>query len=158
MSKNQKQQKYCNYTRLPSSKFILLFVNSTMRPSLNHSITFTTQPYMCLPKRILMEMVPGANRQGRPRKRWEDDIIAVMAAPSSRLIGMLRIGIDGLILFMEPMSFGTRCKDRYTAYVTEIDLIDAQYKDNDLSNIWPSHHSGMWEGVPCQGEGGTVKW
>ena len=24
-----KQQKYCNYTRLPSSKFILLFVNST---------------------------------------------------------------------------------------------------------------------------------
>ena len=32
---------------------------------------------MCLPKRILMEMVPGTNRQlGRPRKRWEDDIIA----------------------------------------------------------------------------------
>ena len=31
---------------------------------------------MRLPKRILMEMAPGANRQGRPRKRWEDDIIA----------------------------------------------------------------------------------
>ena len=30
MSKSQKQQKYCNYTRLPSSKFILLFVNSTI--------------------------------------------------------------------------------------------------------------------------------
>ena len=30
MSKSQKQQKYCNYTGLPSSKFILLFVNSTM--------------------------------------------------------------------------------------------------------------------------------
>ena len=29
MSKSQKQQKYCNYTRLPSSKFILLFFNST---------------------------------------------------------------------------------------------------------------------------------
>ena len=23
-----------------------------------------------------METVPGTNRQGRPRKRWEDDIIA----------------------------------------------------------------------------------
>ena len=36
------------------------------------------------------------------------------------------------------------------AYVTEI---DAQYKDDNLSNIWPPHHhdSGMWEGVPCQG-------
>ena len=31
---------------------------------------------MRLPKRILMEMVPGTNRQGRPRKRWENDIIA----------------------------------------------------------------------------------
>ena len=31
---------------------------------------------MRLPKRILMEMVPGTKRQGRPRKRWEDDIIA----------------------------------------------------------------------------------
>ena len=31
---------------------------------------------MHLPKRVLMEMVPGTNRQGRPRKRWEDDIIA----------------------------------------------------------------------------------
>ena len=31
---------------------------------------------MRLPKRILAEMVPGTNRQGRPRKRWEDDIIA----------------------------------------------------------------------------------
>ena len=31
---------------------------------------------MRLPKRILMEMVPGTNRQGRPRKIWEDDIIA----------------------------------------------------------------------------------
>ena len=31
---------------------------------------------MRLPKRILMEMVPGTIRQGRPRKRWEDDIIA----------------------------------------------------------------------------------
>ena len=31
---------------------------------------------MRLPKRILMEMVPGTNRQGRPRKRREDDIIA----------------------------------------------------------------------------------
>ena len=31
---------------------------------------------MRLPKRILMEMVPDTNRQGRPRKRWEDDIIA----------------------------------------------------------------------------------
>ena len=30
MSKSQIQQKYCNYTRLPSPKFILLFVNSTM--------------------------------------------------------------------------------------------------------------------------------
>ena len=25
----------------------------------------------------------------------------------------------------------------YTAYMTEIDLFDAQYKDKDLSNIWP---------------------
>ena len=33
MSKSQKQQKYCNYTRLPSSKFILLFVNSTIKSS-----------------------------------------------------------------------------------------------------------------------------
>ena len=31
---------------------------------------------MRLSKRILMEMVPGTNRQGGPRKRWEDDIIA----------------------------------------------------------------------------------
>ena len=31
---------------------------------------------MRLPKRILMEMVPGTNRQGRPGKRWEDDITA----------------------------------------------------------------------------------
>ena len=31
---------------------------------------------MRLPKHILMEMVTGTNRQGRPRKRWEDDIIA----------------------------------------------------------------------------------
>ena len=31
---------------------------------------------MRLPKRTLMEMVPGTNRQERPRKRWEDDIIA----------------------------------------------------------------------------------
>ena len=31
---------------------------------------------MRLPKCILMEMVPGTNRQGRPRKGWEDDIIA----------------------------------------------------------------------------------
>ena len=31
MSKSQKQQKYYNYTRLPSPKFILLFVNSTMQ-------------------------------------------------------------------------------------------------------------------------------
>ena len=31
---------------------------------------------MCLPKRIFMEMVPGTNRQGIPRKRWEDDITA----------------------------------------------------------------------------------
>ena len=30
---------------------------------------------MRLPKRILIEMVPGTNRQGRPRKRLEDDII-----------------------------------------------------------------------------------
>ena len=29
--KSQKQQKYCNYTRLPSPKFILLFVNSTTK-------------------------------------------------------------------------------------------------------------------------------
>ena len=28
------------------------------------------------PKRILLETVPGTNRQGRPRKRWEDDILA----------------------------------------------------------------------------------
>ena len=90
--------------------------------------------------------------QGRDGK-----MISLLAAPSSRLIGMLRIGIDGLILFMEPTSFETPCKDRYTAYVTEIDLFDAQYKDNDLSNIWPSHHLGMWEGVPCQGEGGYSK-
>ena len=62
---------------------------------------------MRLPKRILMEMVPGTNRQGRDGK-----VILLLAAPSSRLIGMLRIGIDGLILFMEPTSFGTRCKDR----------------------------------------------
>ena len=101
---------------------------------------------MRLPKRILMEMVPGTNRQGRPRKRWktfayraeniclqsslffpnaflwkwslvptdrEDQgrdgkMISLLAAP------MLKIGIDGLILFMEPTSFGTRCKDRQT--------------------------------------------
>ena len=31
---------------------------------------------MRLPKRILIEMVPGINRQRRPRKRWEDVIIA----------------------------------------------------------------------------------
>ena len=35
------------------------------------------------------------------------------------------------------------------AYVTEIDIFDAQYKDNNLSNarIWPPHHSGLWEGT-----------
>ena len=62
---------------------------------------------MRLPKHILMEMVPGTNRQGRYGK-----MISLLAAPSSRLIGMLRIGTDGLILFMQPTSFGTRCKDR----------------------------------------------
>ena len=62
---------------------------------------------MRLPKHILMEMVPGTNRQGRDGK-----MILLLAAPSSRLIGMLRIGKDGLILFMEPTSFGSRCKDR----------------------------------------------
>ena len=29
-----------------------------------------------LPKRAFLEMVPRTNRQGRPRKRWEDDITA----------------------------------------------------------------------------------
>ena len=38
-----------------------------------------------------MEMVPGTNRQGRPRKR------SLLAAPFLRFLGMLRIGIDGLI-------------------------------------------------------------
>ena len=37
MSKSQKQQKYCNYTRLPSPKFILLFVNSTINKVTNFS-------------------------------------------------------------------------------------------------------------------------
>ena len=66
---------------------------------------------MRLPKRILMWkwcVVPTDKEdQGRDGK-----MISLLAAPSSRLIGMLRIGIDGLILFMEPTSFGTRCKDR----------------------------------------------
>ena len=71
---------------------------------------------MRLPKRILMEMVPGTTDkedQGRDGK-----MISLLAAPSSRLIGMLRIGLDGLILFMEPTSFGTRCKDRFLLFKT----------------------------------------
>ena len=40
MSKSQKQQKYCNYTRLPSSKFILLFVNSTKCPEMQRKWFF----------------------------------------------------------------------------------------------------------------------
>ena len=63
-----------------------------------------------LPKRILMEwsLVPTDKEdQGRDGK-----MISLQVAPSSRLKGMLRIGIDGLILFMEPTSFGTRCKER----------------------------------------------
>ena len=60
---------------------------------------------MRLPKRILMwkwSLVPTDKEdQGRDGK-----MISLLAAPSSRLIGMLRIGIDGLILFMEPTSFG----------------------------------------------------
>ena len=41
---------------------------------------------MRLPKRILMEIVPGTNRQGRDGK-----MISLLTAPSSRLTGMLRI-------------------------------------------------------------------
>ena len=40
MSKSKKQQKYCNYTRLPSPKFILLFVNSTIVLSKCYKICF----------------------------------------------------------------------------------------------------------------------
>ena len=50
-----------------------------MLASLNHSCPdghVCWMSNMLLPKRILMEMVPGTYRQGRPRKRWEDDIIA----------------------------------------------------------------------------------
>ena len=43
--------------------------------SLNGAIT-DKGAIMRLPKRILMEMVPGTNRQGKTMKRWEDDIIA----------------------------------------------------------------------------------
>ena len=67
---------------------------------------------MRLPKRILMEMVPDTNGQGKDGK-----MISLLAAPSSKLIGMLRIRIDGLILFMEPTSFGTRCKDSYRCFI-----------------------------------------
>ena len=35
---------------------------------------------------------------------------SLLATPSLRLIGMLRIGIDGLILFMEPTSLGPGAK------------------------------------------------
>ena len=45
--------------------------------------------------------------QGRDGK-----MISLLEAPSSRLIGMLRIGKDGLILFMEPTSFIDRKIDR----------------------------------------------
>ena len=51
-------------------------------------------------------------QQTRKTQGRDGKMISLLAAPSSRLIGMPSIGIGGLILFMEPPSFGTRCKDR----------------------------------------------
>ena len=68
---------------------------------------------MHLSKHILMEMVPGTNRQGRPRKRWEDDIIA-----GSIFLEAYRNAEDGntwVDFFhggQRPLGHGTRCKDR----------------------------------------------
>ena len=42
-------------------------------------------------------------------------------------------------------------------YVTEIDIFDAQYKDNDLSNIWLSHHLGICVCVGGPMPGGGVQ-
>ena len=67
---------------------------------------------MRLPKRILMEMVPGTVPTDKENQGRDGKMISLLVAPSSRLIRMLRIGIDGLILFMEPTSFGPRCEDR----------------------------------------------
>ena len=40
------------------------------------------------------------------------------------------------------------------AYVTEIDIFDAQCKDNDLSTVWPPYHSGMCvQGSHASGKG-----
>ena len=82
--------------------------------SLNHScpglVMFAEWATCVFPNAFLWKWSPvptDKKDQGRDGK-----MISLLAAPSSRLIGLLRIGIDGLILFMEPTSFGTRCKDR----------------------------------------------
>ena len=46
---------------------------SLNRPNVDMYAVRTTS---AIPKRILMETVPGTNRQGRPRKIREDDIMA----------------------------------------------------------------------------------
>ena len=65
-------------------------------------------------KHILMDTIPGTKTYGRPRKRWEDDIMAACTDfhLATSLIGMLRIEMYGLNLFVEPTSCGTRCRDR----------------------------------------------
>ena len=63
--------------RISSCKFkpkrILARINKSQLSWFGHVCRMSN---MRLPKRILMEMVPGTNRQGIPRKRGEDDIIA----------------------------------------------------------------------------------
>ena len=63
--------------RISSCKFkpkrILARISESQLSWFGHACRMSN---MRLPKRILMEMVPGTNRQGRPRQRWEDDIIA----------------------------------------------------------------------------------
>ena len=63
--------------RISSCKFkpkrILAHITESQLSWFSHVYRMSS---MRLPKRILMEMVPGTSRQGRPRKRWEDDIIA----------------------------------------------------------------------------------
>ena len=82
--------------------------------------------------------------QGRDGK-----MISLLAAPSSRLIGTLRIGIDGLILFMKPTPFGTdrqtdrqktdRQIDRYLPVNTRVKKIVISHISNHVYGSLKSH-------------------
>ena len=65
-----------------------------------------------------------------PNQGRDGKMISLLAALSSGLIGMLRIGIDGLILFVDPTSFGTRC-NRLIDNVAELGF----NKNSDEQNL-----------------------